>query len=159
MQLVNGRKITMPEELIYVSIQSVIKNLMQSRGYRCFTKHKWYTGRQKSRQMPFFCPWWPLPLTFKLVRNPNEGPNTSSVWICRKSIQQLPGYFIHKQKSHRQRQTQNLTQFTACGIKHFQCTPRAPKPMLLQFLCNKTIIFLHDITHILAYARRHTTAH
>jgi len=56
MQLVNGRKITLPEKLIYVSIQSVIKNLMQTRGNRCFTKHKRYTGRQKGPEMPFFVP-------------------------------------------------------------------------------------------------------
>jgi len=36
----------------------------------------------------------------------------------RKFVQRFPRYFIHKQtktKSHRQRQKQNLTQFTACG--------------------------------------------
>ena len=47
---------------------------------------------------------------------PSEGTiNTPSMWICRKYVQRLPRYFIHRQKSHRQRQKQNLTQFTVCG--------------------------------------------
>jgi len=29
---------------------------------------------------------------------PNKGPNTSSMWIWCKSVQQFPGCFIHKQK-------------------------------------------------------------
>jgi len=63
-----------------------------------------------------FCHWWPWPLTFDLdiQTRPIEGLNMSSLWIWRKSDQRFPRYFIHKQKSHRQRQGQNLTQFTAC---------------------------------------------
>jgi len=50
-----------------------------------------------------------------LQSRPSEGPNTSSVWIWRKSVQWFRRYFIHKQKSRTQRQKQNLTQFTECG--------------------------------------------
>ena len=45
----------------------------------------------------------------------SEGPNTSSLWIWHKSVQWFRRYFIHKQKSHRQRQKQSLMQFTVCG--------------------------------------------
>ena len=37
--------------------------------------------------------------------------------IWRKSVHRFPRYSIHKQKSHRQRQKQNLKQFAACGNK------------------------------------------
>ena len=47
---------------------------------------------------------------------PSKGPNMSSMWIWSKSVQQFPRYFINK-KSQRQRQKQNLMQFTACGKK------------------------------------------
>jgi len=51
-----------------------------------------------------------------LQTHPNEGPNTFSVWIWHKSVLRFPRYFIHKQKSHRQRQKQYFTQqFTVCG--------------------------------------------
>jgi len=30
---------------------------------------------------------------------PSEGPDTSSVWMWRKSVQRSPRYFIHKQKN------------------------------------------------------------
>ena len=58
-------------------------------------------------------------LTFDLdiQTHPSEGPNTPSLWIWCKSVQRFPRYFIHEQKSHRERQKQNLTQFTACGNK------------------------------------------
>jgi len=41
---------------------------------------------------PNFCPWWPWPLTFDLdiQTRSSEGPDTSSVWIWRKSVQQFP---------------------------------------------------------------------
>jgi len=79
--------------------------------------NKPHAGRQKGRKITFVCPWWPWHLTFDLdlqIR-PSEGPNTYTVWIWRKSVQLFRIYFIYKQKSHRQRQKQNLTQFTACG--------------------------------------------
>ena len=48
-----------------------------------------------------FCFQWPWSLTFDLdlQTRPSEGPNTSSVWIWRKSVQRFPRYFIHKQKT------------------------------------------------------------
>jgi len=48
----------------------------------------------------FFVPGDPNLWTFDLDihTRPSEGPNTSSLWIWRKSIQQFPTYFIHKQK-------------------------------------------------------------
>jgi len=58
-------------------------------------------------------------LTFDLdiqIR-PSEGPNTSSLWIWRKSVQPFPRYMVHKQKS-KQKVTalkQNIMQFTGCG--------------------------------------------
>jgi len=57
-----------------------------------------------------FCTWWPWPLTL------SEGPNTSFALIWHKSVQPFPRYFIRNQKSHRQCQKPNLTQFTACGL-------------------------------------------
>jgi len=55
-------------------------------------------------------------LTFDLETRPNETPNRSSVWIWHKSVQQLRGYFTHKQKTTDwRRHKQNLPQFTACG--------------------------------------------
>jgi len=59
-----------------------------------------------------------LTLTFDLGLQTrlSKGLNTSLVWIWRKSVQRFPGYFIHKQKNaDRQRQKQNLPQFTTCG--------------------------------------------
>jgi len=40
-------------------------------------------------------------LTFDLdlQTRPSEGPNTSSVWILRKSVQRFPKYFTHKQNT------------------------------------------------------------
>jgi len=54
-------------------------------------------------------------LTFDLdiQTGPSEGPNTSSLWIWHKSVQWFPRYFIHKQRSHTQRQKQTLR--SACG--------------------------------------------
>jgi len=61
-----------------------------------------------------------------LQTQPSEGPNTSSVWVWRKSVQHFPRYFIHKQKKS-QHQKQSLTQFTACGnyvhIEHLLTIP------------------------------------
>ena len=54
-------------------------------------------------------------LDLQLQTRPSEGPNTSSVCICCKSVQWFSRYLIHKQKSHRQRQKHNFMQFTACG--------------------------------------------
>ena len=66
-----------------------------------------------------FCPWWPWPLTFNfdLQTRPSEGPNTSSLWIWCKSVQWFSRYFTYKERSHRQRRKQNLTQFTVSGEK------------------------------------------
>ena len=74
-----------------------------------------------------------------LQTHPSEESNTSSMWICRTSVQRFPRYppitpflslvtlafdlYLHTRpsgdvsytKSHRQRQKQNLTQFTVCG--------------------------------------------
>jgi len=47
---------------------------------------------------------------------PGEGPNVSTVWIWRRSVQRFPRYFIHKRKTAEwRRQKQNLPQFRACG--------------------------------------------
>jgi len=83
-------------------------------------KHKQHAGRRKGRKGRF-CPWWPWPLTFDLdlQTRPIDGPNTSSLWIWRKSVQRFPRYFIHKQKNTDwRRQKQNLPQFTAvhCAV-------------------------------------------
>jgi len=65
-----------------------------------FTKRKPHAGRRKGRK-GIFCLWWPLPLTFDLDRqkHPSEEPDTSSLWIWRKSVQRFRRYFIHKQKT------------------------------------------------------------
>jgi len=70
------------------------------------------------------CSWWPWPSTFDLdiQTRPSEGPNMSSVWIWRKSVQRFPRYFIHKQKTQKvtnSAKNKNLTQFTVCGNKHY----------------------------------------
>jgi len=49
--------------------------------------------------MLFFVP-DDLDLDLDILTRPSEGPNTSSLWIWRKSIQQFPRYFIRKQESH-----------------------------------------------------------
>jgi len=54
-------------------------------------------------------------LDLQLQTRPSEGPNTSSVCICCKSVKWFPRYLIHKQKSHRQCEKHNFMQFTACG--------------------------------------------
>ena len=70
--------------------------------------------------MPF-CHWCPWPLTLTFNR-PSEGPNTSSVWIWRKSVQRFPRYFTHIQKTTDwRRQKQNLPHFTACGYDSNHC--------------------------------------
>ena len=47
-----------------------------------------------------FCLWWPWPLTFDLdsQTRPSEKPNTTSVRIWRKSVQQFATYLRHRQK-------------------------------------------------------------
>jgi len=59
-------------------------------------------------------------LTFDLdiQTRPSEWPNTSSLWIWRKSVQPFQRYLIHKQtKKWQTAPKQNLMQFTACGKK------------------------------------------
>jgi len=78
-----------------------------------------------TQQFSVFCPWRPWPLTFDLALQApqSEGPNTSSMWIWRKSVQRFPIYFIHKQKNTDWRcHKQNLPQFTAWGNKALTCT-------------------------------------
>ena len=62
-----------------------------------FSNHKPNACRGKGRKMPFFVF---VTLTFELDLQtyPSEGPNTTSVWIWRKSFQRFRWYFIHKQK-------------------------------------------------------------
>jgi len=48
-------------------------------------------------------------LTFDLQTRPSEGPNTSFVWIWRKSVQQFRRYFIHKQKTQTDGAKKNRT--------------------------------------------------
>ena len=78
-----------------------------------FTKHKWHAGHWKGRKCSFLSQ---VTLTFDLYlqTRPSEGPNTSSMWIWRKSVQWFPRYFIHKQEKHsdRWRQKQNLLQLS-----------------------------------------------
>jgi len=68
-----------------------------------FTKHQPHAGHRNGRKMTFLSlvtlivDLWPLTLTFKVQTRQSERANTSSVWICRKSVQRFPGYFIHKQ--------------------------------------------------------------
>ena len=52
-------------------------------------------------------------LTFDLdiQTRPSEGPNPSSLWISRKSVQRFPRYLIHKQKKLHTALKQNLAQF------------------------------------------------
>jgi len=58
--------------------------------------------------MPFFAL---VTLTFDpdIQTRLSKGPNTSSVWIWRKSVQRFPTYFIHKQKKPRTDSTKNRT--------------------------------------------------
>ena len=61
---------------------------LEAKDVRCFTKHKPHAGHQKRRKCRF-CLWWSWSLTFDrdLQTRPSVGPNTSSVWIWRKSVQ------------------------------------------------------------------------
>jgi len=52
--------------------------------------------------------WQAAEIDADLQTRPGEGPNTSSVWIWRKSVQRFRRYFIHKQKSRRQRQAHQM---------------------------------------------------
>ena len=63
-----------------------------------------------------FCSWWPwgAVVMLDIQTRPSEGPNVFLVNLAQ-IIQRFPRYFLHKQKSHRQRQKQSLTQFIACG--------------------------------------------
>jgi len=72
------------------------------------------TGRQKGQKMWFLSL---VTLTFDIGIETclHKGPKMSSLWIWCKSIDWFLKYFIYKQKSHSQRQKQNLMQFTACG--------------------------------------------
>ena len=58
--------------------------------------------RHLQRAQRAFCPypWWPWPLTFDLdiQTRPSEKPNTTSVRIWRKSVQQFATYLKHRQK-------------------------------------------------------------
>jgi len=55
-------------------------------------------GRLKGRNM-LFLSLVTLTLDLDLQTTPSAGPNTSSMWTWRKSVQPFPRYFIHKQKT------------------------------------------------------------
>ena len=72
-----------------------------------------------------------LAFDLDLQTQPSEGPNTSSMWMWRKSIQRFPWYFIHKTKKTGWRhQKQNLLQFTACGKNWVHPTQRLTNTQL-----------------------------
>jgi len=57
-------------------------------------------------------------LIFDLQTSPSERPNTSSVWIWHKSVQQFRRYFIHKQKKPQTDGTKNRTfRRSLCVVK------------------------------------------
>jgi len=74
-----------------------------------------FSDSRDIRQKPYFLSVVTLTFDLDIQTRPTEGPSTSSLWIWRKSVQRIPIYFTHKQKSHTQCQKQNLTQFTMCG--------------------------------------------
>jgi len=51
------------------------------------------------QQFFVFCPGWPWRLTFDLEIQTrlSKAPDTSPLWIWRKSVQRFPRYFIHKE--------------------------------------------------------------
>jgi len=61
---------------------------------------------------------WPLTLTFKLMRVRDQTRLPCEFGAHRLSVSRAVSC---TQKSHRQRQKQNLTQFTACGKNVFTC--------------------------------------
>jgi len=65
-----------------------------------FTKRKPHAGCRKGRKMPFFSL---VTLTSDLdpQTRPSEEPNTSSMRIWRKSVQQFPEIFHTQTKKHR----------------------------------------------------------
>jgi len=91
---------------------------------RCFSKHKPHAGRWNHpwqqqngpaaaewrymhKRVPFcrFRGWWectarfvPGDLDLDIQTRPSKGPNTSFVWLWRKSVQRFRRYLIHKQK-------------------------------------------------------------
>ena len=54
----------------------------------------------------------------------SEGPNTSSVWIWRKSVQQFPRYFIHKQKATNGAKNRTLPSLLRAGLILLLCSPK-----------------------------------
>ena len=92
-----------------------------------------------------FCPWWPWPVTFDLIiqTRPCEGPNTFSLWIWGKYVQQFPRYFIHNQKKTKLKITYSAKNRTslACGKNALEyCL----KPMNSQKRCKykpKLVLF------------------
>jgi len=68
-----------------------------------------------------FCPWWPWPLTFKLVRARDQ-THLHTMWIWRKFVHQFSRYLICKQKKPQTDSTKNRNfrsslPFTACDKK------------------------------------------
>jgi len=78
------------------------------------------------RQKPRFCLWWPWALSFKLVQS--KGPNTSSLWISCKSIQQFPEIFHTQTKKVTDSVTKNrILRSSLCAVT---------KKVLLEFCFN-----------------------
>jgi len=100
--------------------------------------------------------WWPWTLTVLDIKTrQHEESNTSSMWIWHKSVQRFPKAF-HTQR-HRQRQKQNLPQFTACGKN---CTKqKITKTALCIILTNICILMLRTFITTDTWPRGNSTGH
>jgi len=101
-----------------------------------------------------------MTLTFDLdiQTRPSEGPNTSSLWIWRNSVQRFPRYLIgYTNKVTDSAITQPvLTQFTACGIKTVKIFLQVV--LFLLFFCDKVLAI--EWVHCLSpkkWGREHPT--
>jgi len=59
---------------------------------------------------------FPGDLDLDLQTRPSKGPNTSSVWTGRKSVQWFPWYFIYKQKNPQTDGAKNRTLHSSLGV-------------------------------------------
>jgi len=82
----------------YILVRQQNKFWVQTRGFlpKDVLPNINNTQATKGLKNPVFCPWWPRPLTFKLVQVRDQ---TRLPCVSGTNLLQLPRYFIHKQKT------------------------------------------------------------
>jgi len=110
-----------PSAVVWRYLQRARYKTSCNRTDHSFAARRWWECTAR------FCPWWPWPLTltFKLARvkdqtrlprefGANPFSHSRDILFTKKQTK--------RQKSHRQREKHNLTQFTACGRKLLRST-------------------------------------